>query len=162
MRLKKIIETDNHEHEITASYVRINNDHIPPPFGTDGDEERISLGFITESAFTEELLLWGEGVWFENHPLYRSPSRFMLSTGGVFQVSDKVFLSGEFNMMNDFNKNYAAALWWRPISKERFQTSFGFEYRYTSFDDNNLKDEHNLGALVRLHFYGAEGFRIKK
>ena len=164
MRITKTIETDDYEHKITSSYTKIDNDHLNlPPFLKIGRyQERISLGLITEPTFSDELLLWWEGIYFENHPLYPSPSRFLLSMGGSYQMTEKLFANGEFNTMESHHRSYAGALWYRLISVESRQLSLGLEYRYTDFkNDTLLKDDHMVGILMRLQFYTAKGFRLR-
>ena len=160
IRMNKTLETDEHEHTITASYVNMDNDHLKPPLsiGIDDNEERISLGFISESVFTEDLLLWGETIYFENNPYFRSPSRLLLSTGTVYQVGDKTFWTGEYNTMERRHKSYATGLWYRPVSRQGYQLSVGLEYRYTDYD--LTKNESQVGVILRIQNYRAKGFRF--
>ena len=159
-RAKKTFETDEHEHTLTASYTRIDNRHVKGPLSTglENKQERISLGVISESTFTEDLLTWGEIVHFNNHPLYRSPSRFLYSTGAVIQIADRTFLSGEYNTMRKHHESYATALWHRPISEQGLQLSVGLEYRYTNY--YLMEDDYSVGLLFRIQRYRAKGFRF--
>ena len=158
IRFKKLIETDNHEHEITASYARINNDHLRAAvLRPKDDEERVSLGFMTETPFVDDLTLWGEVIQFKNNPLFPR-NRLLFSTGAVKEIAPRVFLSGEFSAMKKFQKSYSGAVWYRLHSREGRQLTFGIEYRHTDFDNRLLKDDNYIGIMMRLQFYKAKGF----
>ena len=157
MRVSKTIETDDYEHEIIASYARIDNDHLNDPTG---DEERISLGFVTKTPSTDRLILWGEGVYFKNNPFFLAPDkRFVISTGVVGQITEEMFLSGEYSLMEDVQKSYAGAVWYRPFSKDGQRLTFGVEYRHTDFDSSSSENDHYIGALMRWELYKAKEFR---
>ena len=160
IRLTKFIETDEYEHEITTSYARINNGHQQEAFHPEDYadyEERISIGFKTETPFVDDLTLWGEAIYFRGNVLFPR-NDLVLSSGIVKQVSEGVFLSGEFSTINEFQKSYAGAVWYRFHAEEGRQLYLGMEYRHTDFDNDLLDDISDIGIMMRLQFYKAKGF----
>ena len=162
IRLTKTIESDELEHELSFSYAQKENNHV---LWREGTERRASLGIISETPFTDDTFVWAEGIHFENHPIYRAPKEWALSTGVVSKISSNTYLSGELTWANNFTKSYATGFWFNLHQKVGSQLLLGAEYRHTKYKDTFYgtfkEDVDQLSLTLRILFYKTKARRIK-
>ena len=170
IRLTKWIETNEYTYSLSASYARKENSHlrrstpmrmgrhhigtIPRLRGLNGDEERMSVGFKMESAYSDDFVLWGEALYFDNSPLFSLmglDSNFGLSVGNVSKFKEDYYISSEFTTVNRFKKTYGLGLWRKLHQSSNIQGLFlGGEYRHEDYD--NGKRDNVLSVTLRLRF----------
>ena len=165
IRLRKNIFTSKLDHELSASYLKMENDHLP---FRRGPEERVSVGIITETSMSEKLYAWAEWLYFKNHWVYYSPESQAFTLGLTSTIFDEdTYWSSEAVWADDYTSSFATSVWRRVRQRMGLQVLLGAEYRHARYEEAHYsrslagKSDNSIGLSTRLLFYKTKAKRTK-
>jgi hypothetical protein len=128
----------NESVQLTGSYARLGNDHIPGA----KTEQRVSLGIIFES-IDGKLIGWAEGIAFSENPDYPK-SELALTIGGMIRATNTTDIIIEYSAIEDQVKQYSIGS--RTALTKNI--SLGLEIRY----DNYVEQKNDLSFNANLNY----------